>query len=113
MDTLHVIIVFFLTSLLFLIIIGYLLYKYRKEKENEFKKNFPILLEAIKNNDLISSMNIIERLQWNPNMNLKHYLDILNKIDVSGFDIKDAKSIRNKIEHIFIKKGWDCTQRFP
>ena len=108
MTTEQLIFIYFPLSILFLIVMSILFYRYRQRKEAEFKKFFPVLLEEIKIGDLQKANQTLDKIQWNNLMGFKPYLIVKSELDNLNYSNSETELIRDKINEVFETKGWNA-----
>jgi len=54
-------------------------------------------------------MKNLDRLEWNPNMGLLHYMNAIESLEISVKNSSDFNVIHDRIKTIYIKKGWTST----
>jgi|SRR5690554_4184888 len=113
MNTIYVIIIYTIISLIFLVVIGVKIIIKSKRNQEEFSFLFPRLLNHLKLEEYKNAKDIFDKIKWNPNYTFFNYVDIYSTINLS-IETKDdivGDEMRNilmdEINKNCEEKGWN------
>lgn len=93
-------------SLLFLILVGIFLYRYRVKKERQFSNHISKIKQGISNNDEKEIVENFRKILWNPQMTKQYYVFIINELSSSTKESEVFEPIKSELVSVFKKKGW-------
>lgn len=112
METIYIIVIYTIISLIFLIIVGIKLITKRKKEEKEFSLLFSKFLNSIKVREYKEAKKVFDKIKWNSNYTFYEYAHVYKVINLSIDQKRDAlkenqrQLLINEVNKICKNKGW-------